>query len=172
MPHKSQPTTCPPCSWGARLLLPRLTQPRQQGHFKPHAESSASLQPGCSRAMASRTIPSHPSKPGVTLGWVQGHLPPRLSPFLQSQRDKAAASSRLAHCSLLCHGMAVFTLPSRVISAVQAVRSQPAPSAWCGWRAEAATAHRDAVESGGCTGNMQELGSVYNPCCSVWCRDF
>lgn len=58
-----------------------------------------------------------------------------------------------------------------VISAAQAVRSQPAPACH-EWKAEAAAAHRNEVDSRGCPGNIQELGNVFNPCCIVACRDF
>lgn len=74
MPHKSQPTTCLPCSYGAGLLLPHLTWPWQCGHFQLQAESSAIL--------------LNQGSP-----WDAVHLPSRLSPLLQRQRDKGASSS-------------------------------------------------------------------------------
>lgn len=63
---------------------------------------------------------------------------------------------------LFCCGLPVFTLPCRVISAGQAVGSQPAP-AWNEWKAEVAAAHGDEVDSGGCPVNIQEQDNAFNP---------
>lgn len=85
-----------------------------------------------------------------------------LSTFPQGYASlKKTERQRSIFFTFFCCGLLVFTLPCSVISAAQAVGSQPAP-AWQEWKAEAAAVDGDEVDTGGVPRKHSEAGNVFN----------